>query len=743
MHTNRKATWLVAAAVSSLLAGAARAQTVATAGDDASVAEVLVTAQKREQKLQDVPISMSVVTGQQMADFHAKDLKDLALSVPNLFVERLNAADVIYIRGFGSAPSNFAFDQSVSMYQDGVYAGRGKQFEAPFFDIERIEVLRGPQGALFGKNTPAGAISVVTAGPTATFQGGLDANYNFNLDGVEASGFISGPITDKLSARLAVKGLDLGGYVPNRTTGKDDPRRKQGLARLTLRYEASPDLDFTAKLEHSDVHVLGANIVLASTTVPGQVTKDRFADGNPFGHAEAENIYANAASLTANYRFGDYTLTSVTGYSTFGANRSNAYSRDVPAIYVNRIIEHFKQFSQEVRLLSPSDRRLEYLIGAYYDWSDYDLGYPKIYNLGGGAVAGSITSDFTQRAKTYSVFGQGTFHVTDELRAIGSLRYSRTEKTGHFETYLIRGAPLGRITTADGDIGEDTVDPSITLQYDVAPDIMAYATYARGSKSGGFVSNTVGTVDSTFIFNPERSTNYEAGVKSSFFDNRLVANVSLYYLEFSDLQTSVYDPSLNPPAFVTKNAAKARSKGVEAAVTWKPARDLQINWSGAYQEANYKDFPGANCLARQPLSVCNPAAPAGAPNSVANNNLAGAPLTFSSKWSGAAQIQHTAALGDDLELTTTGAVNYRSRYYNSDDQSPIYGTQPGYAKVDLRVQLSDVDERWKLALVGKNLTNKRTYSFAFAWPASLTNFPTAHKVLDETRTFAIEGGFRF
>ncbi|MBU1378556.1 MAG: TonB-dependent receptor [Alphaproteobacteria bacterium] len=741
LRFNKRAVLFAAAAFGSLLASQACAQSADK--DSASVAEVLVTAQKREQKLQDVPISMSVVSGQQMADFHAKDLKDLALAVPNLYVERLNAADVIYIRGFGSAPSNFAFDQSVSMYQDGIYAGRGKQFEAPFFDIERIEVLRGPQGALFGKNTPAGAISVVTAGPTPTFQGGVDANYNFNLNGAEVSGFISGPITDKLSARLAVKGLDLNGYVHNETTGKDDPRRKQGLARLTLRYEASPDLDLTAKFEHSDVHVLGANIVLASTTVPGLVTKNRFADGNPFGNAEAENIYSNGASLTGNYRIGEYTLTSVTGYSTYGANRSNSYSRDVPAIYVNRIIEHFKQFSQEVRLLSPADRRLEYIIGGYYDWSDYDLDYPKIYNLGGGVTAGSITSDFNQRAKTYSAFGQGTFHVTDELRAIGSLRYTRTEKSGRFATRLIRGAPLGRITTANGKIAEDTLDPSATLQYDVSPDIMVYATYARGSKSGGFVSNTVGTVDSTFIFRPEKSTNYEAGVKSSFFENRLVANVSIYHLGFSDLQTSVYDPTLNPPAFVTKNAAKARSKGVEAAVTWKPMQDLQVSWSGAYQKANYKDFPGANCLSRQPLSVCNPAAPASAPNSVANNNLAGAPLTFSSKWSGAAQVQHTAALGENLQLVTTGAVNYRSKYYNSDDQSPIYGTQQGYAKVDLRIQLSDTDERWKLALVGKNLTNKRTYSFAFNWPASLSNFPTAHKVLDETRTFALEGGLRF
>ena len=729
---------LAAASALGLVAGQASA---AAAAGEASVTEVVVTAQKREQKLQDVPISISVVSGDQLAAFHAKDLYDLAVSVPNLYVEHLNAADVIYIRGFGSAPSNFAFDQSVSMYQDGIYAGRGKQFEAPFFDIERVEVLRGPQGALFGKNTPAGAISIVTAGPTSEFHAGVTAAYNFDFKGFDASAYVSGPITDTLSARLAVKGLDLDGFIPNRTTGKDDPRRKQGLARLTLRYAPTDDLDFTAKLEHSDVHVHGANIVLASTTLPGQETEVRYADGNPFGFGEAENIVANSASVTGNYRFNDYTLTSVTGYSYYDADRANAYSRDVPAVYVNRILEDFKQFSQEVRLLSPAHQRFEYIIGAYYDWSDYDLRYPKNYNLPSG-VKGIIESDFTQKAKTYSAFGQGTFNVTDQLRLIGSLRWTRTEKTGRFWTFLLAGTPLGRITTANGEISESNVDPSATVQYDLTPDVMFYATYARGSKSGGFVSNTVGTVDSTFIFKPERSTNYEVGMKSALFDHRLTLDVAAYSLTFSNLQTSVYDPTLTPPAFVTKNAARARSRGVEAAIVFRPVEALQITWSGAYQDAKYLDFPGANCLSRQPASVCSAAAPLGAANSVARNNLAGYPLTFASKWSGAFQVQHTAELGDYV-VKTTAAANYRSRFYNSDDQSLIYGVQKGFVKLDARIELSDVSDRWSVALVGKNLTNERTYSFGFAWPGSLSAYPTAHRVLDETRNVAIEGSLRF
>ena len=704
--------------------------------------EIVVTAQKREQSLQDVPISMAVVTGEALRSFHAKDMADIAASVPNLYVERLNAADVIYIRGFGSAPSNFAFDQSVSLYQDGIYAGRGKQFEAPFFDIERIEVLRGPQGALFGKNTPAGAISIVTANPSSRFEAGVTGVYNFDLDGAEVTGYVSGPITENLGVRLAVKALDLGGYVPNRTTNKDDPRRKQTLARLTLQYE-NGDFDATAKLEYSRSRTKGAAIVLSTTTLPLVISKDRYADEWPFGFAESNNVTSYNASLTANYQIGDHTLTSISGYSAYDANRSNSYAKDVPAIYLNRIFEEFEQFSQEVRVASPAEKPLAYIVGAYFDWSDYDLDYPRYYDNLPSGLTGSNVSIFHQSAQSLSLFAQATANLSSDFRFIGSARYTRTKKRGDFETITLSGMPFGAATTAKGSITENNVDPSLTVQYDVTPDVMLYATYGRGSKSGGFVSNTVGTVNSTFIYRPERSTNYEAGVKAVLFDRLLTVDLALYDLTFKNLQTSVYDPTLNPPGFVTKNAASATSRGIEWSVGLRPSSWFRLSWSGAYQNAEYDDFPGASCLASQPASVCNPAAAVGAPNNPANNNLAGYKLPFSSKWSGSLQAQISAPVGDRYLLGVNGQMNYRSRFFISDNQDPVYGIQPSYQKYDLRLQFGDQAERWHVALVGRNLTNKRTYSFAFAWPGTLSYTPSGHRYLEETRTISLEGSVRF
>ncbi len=726
---------------------AAQGPAPAASRADPSLDEIIVTAQKREQNIQDVPISMTVLGGQQIAKFHDSDLHSLQNSIPNLYIERLNFADTIYLRGFGTGPANFAFDSTVSMYVDGIYSGRPQQFTSPFFDIERVEVLRGPQGALFGKNTAAGAISVVTANPTRTFQASATGSYNFNLDGTEFSGYVSGPLSDTLSARVSGRVLDYDGYVPNLVTGKDNPRSKERVGRIALRYEPSAGYDLIAKLQYANTESKGENQVMASLTVPGQVNSVQFTDPNPFGFANAAHYSGWNGSLTGNMPLGNHTLTVVTGYSSFNAHRANSYSNDNPAIFLNRILENFKQYSAEARIASPEDKRLNYIVGVYFDWNKYYVGQPFNYNLYGGFVAGSTTSDFNQTGKTYSAFGQATYKITDELHLIGSLRYTKIDKSGRYAGSSI-GFPLqGAPFTESGSFNENHLDPSATLQYKITPHVMFYGTYARGSKSGGFISNNINNPAPLalppFAFLPENSRSFEVGVKSAFADNRVIVNISLYDTTIKNLQTSVFCATCNGGGFVTKNAGAATSRGIEASLSWAPLETLKLSFNGAYQKAKYDDFLGANCLARQPLAVCNSAAPAGAANSPQFNNLAGEPLTYASKWTGNIQVEHHARIGEALKLTTTLKAAYRSRFYNSDDQSLIYGVQNAYAKLDGRVELAAANGHWSLALVGKNLTNTKTYSFANAWPAPLTNSPTALKYLDEPRTITVEATVRF
>lgn len=731
--------------------------------DDSNTNEIIVTAQKREQSLQDVPISMEVVSGAKLAEFNTSDIKAVMNYTPNVFVQSTAGNDVIYIRGFGSPPANFAFDQSVSLYVDGIYAGRNRQAQAPFFDLARVEVLRGPQGALFGKNTAAGAVSVVSAGPTKDFEGSITGLYNFDHKGTDFSGYLSGPISDTLGARLAYKIVNQDGYIYNRATDHDDPEIKSQLLRLTLKWEPSANFDYTAKVEYGNREVNGGITVSSPLTSGQDPQTTRYLERSALGDEGNDNKSVMISGV-GNLALGDFTLTSVTGYSWFKSKIINGFDQTIPnsggaftanSVY-NAFPERFDQFSQEIRILSPTGKTFEFIVGAYYDKSNYKLEQYQGFNIPylfldragatpadpripifDGPYFGRIDSTFNQEAESWSVFGQATFNVTEAFRAIGSLRYSHTKKDGDFAARLVYGSngvngqpfALRPISSADGKISEGNVDPSVTLQYDIAPRIMIYGTWGRGSKSGGFVSNTLGTVDSTFTFEPEQSENFEAGIKSTLFDGKVVANVSAYHTKFKDLQVSVYQPATS--SYLTGNAAAATSKGIEGSLSIYPIENFDISASAAYSDIKYDDYPGAACLASQ--VGCTPA----------TNNLAGYPVAYASKWTGSVTAHARFDMSEDLKLDITGVAAGRSKYFNSDNQSPIFGVQDGYVKLDLRVQLADRDNSWHLALVGKNLTNQKTIGSAFNLPSPITPVPRAILYLEPTRNISVEAGIKF
>ncbi len=728
---------------SAMLAWACAGAAMAAEAAPATLGEVVVTAQKRAEKLQEVPISMEVVSGEKLEQIHPNDFKQIVKLLPNVSVESTAGDDVIYIRGFGSPPANFSFDQSVSLYVDGIYAGRNHQAQSPFFDLARIEVLRGPQGALFGRNTAAGAVSIVSAGPTSTFEGAVTGLYNFDLKGVEGTGYVSGPITEHLSARLAVRALDEDGYIHNNATGDDGPSNKMQMARLTLRY-AQDKYDYTTKVEYANRAVLGGSNVSGVLTGGQHPHEYRYSTENPLGKEGTKDV-SWLISGTGNVSLGDFTVTSVSGYSFFKSNIINNFDQALPGggntlntVY-NSYPQRFMQMSQELRLLSPTGHRFEYIVGVYADRSKYELTQLGGFNIPALKYFGLLETDFRQVATSASVFGQGTFHVNDQLRLMGSLRYTSTDKRGLFFGRLRYGPfalrPVN--TTANAKISETNTDPSVTVQYDFTPHIMGYATYGKGSKSGGFVSNTYGTTNATFVFKPEKSQNYEAGIKSTLDDGRVVLNVSVYNTKFDNLQVSVYNPTIS--TYVTGNAASASSKGVEGSAAWYPMKNLDFTAAAAYQDAKYDNYPGASCLASQPVATCNAAVPA----SVAANNIAGSPLPYTSKFSFTVQGHYRQDLANDHYIEGTVGVAGRSKYFDSDNQSPLFGIQKGYAKIDARIQYAPSDDKWHLALVGKNLTNEKTTGSAFNLPAPITPVPRAILYLEETRNVAIEAGMKF
>jgi iron complex outermembrane receptor protein len=467
---------------------------------DNAIEEVVVTAQKRAENVQDVPISMEVVSAKKLEAFHTDTFK--ALNVPNMNTQAVGGNDVIYMRGFGSPSQNFAFDQAVSLYVDGIYGGRSRQFMAPFFDLQRIEVLRGPQGALFGKNTAAGAISIISAQPTKTFQAEATGVYNFNQDGYELSGYASGPITEALSARLAVKLVDKDGYIDNAAVGQEEPTTKSQLARLSLKFEPNDNFDYVAKAEYSWAESLGNGTVSGPLNAAQKPVTHRYAVEDPrLGLAGFETLSWNVAG-TGNLRLGEFTLTAVTGYSYFNASHVNNFDQTNPA-WRHRPRQRVQQLPGTLRPVVAGDPaavpdRRQVRVHRRRLLRQRRLPVRKLqpqHHHG----PGRIRELRRLPAKRRILLDLRPGRVSRQRRPSASRAACATRTRARMAPSRARTCrgpfPLRPPSNAKGEISEGGVDPSITLQYDVAPRTMVYASYGQGSKSGGFVSNSAGTTN--------------------------------------------------------------------------------------------------------------------------------------------------------------------------------------------------------------------------------------------------------
>jgi iron complex outermembrane recepter protein len=706
--------------VAAMYAGGACSDVFADNADEPALETIIVTAQKRAENVQEVPISMEVLTSKMLEDHDLTSVRSLQSYVPNLLVEQGGGGvEQYFIRGFGSQSANDAFDQSVSMYIDGVYAGRNRQFQEPFFDISQVDVLRGPQGALLGKNTAAGAITITTANPTDTFQAAETVSYDFNRNGEYVSGFVSGPIVDTLTGRIAFNESSADGWVHNVADGTNDPETQIREVRPSLEFKPSDGVDLVAKFDYSSVYKNGNDLVqTASTYYSVTTTVD---EANPFGIPIDDRTTSQNASLNGRFALGSYTLETITGYSAYDNTYNQGAVAGTPEVFVVGYVDSLNQISQEIRLLSPTHQTIDYIVGVYYDENTFITDNTSTYNYGGG-FAGQVETFFKQHATTSSAFGQATWNISDSLRLVGSLRETYEHKSATFYEDTNYGVPLATAPLIIASESENHTDPTATFQYDVLPGVMVYATYAQGSKAGGFVSNTQSVTPADFEFKPEQSKNYEVGVKSTFFDRRLLLNVSVYDTKFKDLQVSTFDPLL--VTYITGNAASATSKGVESTAAWALSQYFKLSGSGAYLDAKYNNFPGAECLSTTPAAQCING----------TTNLAGTTIVGASTWTGNLGLEFDHPLTNGWNFSSLAAGTYRSGYFISSNQDPFYGYQPGFAKFDGNIAVNK--GQWTIALVGTNLLNKITKSFAY----DFNGIAVAN--IDETRSVKLEARFR-
>ena len=662
---------------------------------NSSDGDIVVTAQMREQNLQDVPISMAVVSGETLTQMGVQDFTALSSYVPNLYVQPSPGNNAIYIRGIGSPPGNLAVEQTVGLFVDGLYGGRARQFQAPFLDVERVEVLRGPQGALVGKNTSAGAISVVSARPTREFTAKFQATHEFELGSTTLFGMASGPITDNLMGRVAVQMEDGGGYIHNGTLGGDEPRRESFFGRASLLYDAGAGFTLYGKIEGGYVDLTGNPIErLLNGNDPDGVRNTNGWAG--WFTRDFDNTNSLNAAVVATVDIGEHVLTAISGYSHYSyLKRIDADFSPAP-LFASQFTENFNQYSQEIRIASPTGGAIEYIVGGYFHRSDYRLGGES------RVAAGSSIRTFNLDNTVWSGFGQMTWNVTPDLHLSGSLRYTYDRKVAdQIRSRVGSPPPTWLATPLAGRRTEREWDPSINLLWEASPAVSAYITWGEGSKSGGFIGAQSATTAAQFELEPEHAQTWEAGLKFALFDRRLFLNVAAFTTKFRDLQVSSWDSA--SASFITTNAGQARSRGVEADMTARITDGVRLTGSLAYLDAEFLDFPGAPCPYTNP--GCSPAL----------NNAAGMPLPRTPHWSGTLNLSIRQPLNDTFTLVADGGVNFRSRSLLEESYDPR-AAQPGYAKFDLRVGLQADNGRWELALLGRNLTNRHTASHAFATP---------------------------
>jgi iron complex outermembrane receptor protein len=730
--------------------------TVAAA--DANVEEygepIVVTARRREENSQDVPVAISVVDTGTLDRTGSFTINQIQQLVPSLQVASFNPRNTnINIRGLG-ANSSLAVDgleYGVGFYVDGVYFGRPGQSQFDLVDIAQVEVLRGPQGTLFGKNTTAGALNVTTRAPSfdpdLTVEGTL-GDYGYHQ--IRASGSVP-IVADKVAVRLSVADTHRDGFLLNITDRTKAQDYDNFTARGQLLIKPAEDVtirligDYSKqKLRHQLNIIDGYFTTFANgTAIPNNIL-DRAAR---FDYAlPTENAFSRIGAADAPYQanmesygvsgevawdLGTASLTSITAYrwwDWYPANDGDATSLAINTLSQQQNFQ--RQFSQELRLASNGRNTIDYQVGLFYFWqiirgygaTGYGADFAR-WNLPGNtpapalatlnaALSGLETNSFSDpRTKSYAAFGQLDWHIADALTLTAGLRYTHEDKDGSFSRFLApnSGGNRALLTPAQqaqfqvtdlafgAKLKSDEVSGLLTLGYKVTPDALLYASYSHGSKSGG-LNITAGGAGRPVV-DPEKVDAFEIGLKSQFLDNRVTFNAAAFLTNIKDYQGNVSEQVPGTTAFLQyiDNIPKVRSKGVEADLAYAPAEWLRFTASGAYTDAKFVSY--ANAPQRPELAI---------PGTAQVQDLSGTRLPGVSKFAYSLGADASQSLSRDVEGYVHADYLHRSSF-NTTATNSIYGQVPAYGLLNARLGLRFGEGTYDFAFWARNLTNVDYY----------------------------------
>jgi iron complex outermembrane receptor protein len=686
--------------VAVLTAGQAAAQ-----GSAAEVSELVVTAQRVEENIQKVPVAVSAFSSVALERQSIETIQDIALRTPGFTAGAVDPIQSNFaIRGIGSAfgiSQNAGGDASVVVFVDGVYAGRGGTPDIDALDLQRVEVLRGPQGTLFGKNAVGGLIQYVSRKPGPDPALRLEGQYgNYDRIALTARGNL--PISDNLFVSVGGTLKKRDGYEFNETTGHDVNDQDLKTAAVALRYLPSEDLDIVLAADFTDqdqrgnprhnicdtsfqggVHCVGIN--------PDPRVVNAFTDGYL-------RRWLQTYRGEVNWKTALGEVTSITAYRAVTLNfRTPFFSNPVnpPNQIESTETDHEKnkQFSQEVRLaFDAMDGRLKGQVGVYYLNEDNTRIEDLQQDFPAPSITGVATYPQMVKGHSWAVFGQASFAVTDTLTATAGLRQTWEKKRGHFIGRKVSGPGMPPPLAADYDVrgskSWDALTPRFALDWQATPDALLYVSATRGFKSGGYQGIAGSAVSQSTAYDPEYAWSYEAGAKTQWWGDRLLLNLSAFRTDYKDLQVSQLVPLC---CVVVGNAATARIKGFEAEFVLTPVQGLQIDGGYAYLHARFRNFAD------------------GATADYTGNDLPRSPHN---------KIHLGAQYGFDVQgWGVLGRVDYTNQSHSFFEASNIpTQKQEGFINWDARASLTSPDKRWEIAVWGKNLSNElvATYVTAFA-----------------------------
>lgn len=756
------------AIVFGLYSGAADAQSAAdasaqNASTEGGLADIVVTAQKRSENLQDVPIAVTALSNQELAGANIQGQLALPKLTPNFNFTVTSSFASAYIRGVGTQFANPGLESSVSVYFDDSYIPRAASGMFAFNDIERIEVLKGPQGTLYGRNATGGAIRIITVDPKPEFEGKASVTYGtdnrFQVDGV-----INIPLGEGVSARFAAKHDENDGYarnlVPNSPQRKMQNRNEEIYTGKIL-FEPSDDLTIKLSGDYSLKDDREGNTFWnlypglpeqIGVGAPGGCVSTSFYNGCNDG-VDQTYVKQYGGALRIDYDLGQAIISSITSYRVaeeFGRSDLDATGADIqPATGKPKT----KQFTEELQIASDGTGPLKYVAGLYYLWekSEYDLG------ISGSAFAGfgPLFPQFNRiavagygriRAKSFAPYAQLDYELSDQFTVTVGARYTRESKKLLFSygrigedngfafpdpATAIR-APFGRCQTEPpvnpGDPPLNTFlceadqqtakfnkfTPKLTLSYKPNDDLLLYATVSRGFKSGGFNLPAFGAVDAVA---PETLDNLEAGWK--FQQGNIRFNGSVFHYDYKDLQIQITDQTTGGTR--VKNAAAAKIWGIEADFTWAASDQFEFGAGGGYLDTQYKNFrgdaylpcgqvaglpaPDAQSQLGKAAALAACAGQGGLGLALAGGQeLSGNRLVNAPKFSGYVRGTFTQPLDGMGKIQLSSILNYRTTAYF--DPANRFADKKR-ALLSARVQWTSENERFYLAVYGENLTDKK------------------------------------